>query len=53
MTQATSGTFAGVLQGRVGWRCRAAGLSLICLLLPVVIAGQQSNAADPSSASAS
>ena len=47
MTKAASETFAGGLQARVGGRCRVAGLSLVCLLLPVGIAGQQSNAADP------
>ena len=47
MTKATSVRFAGGLQAGVGGCCRAAGLSLACLLLPVGIAGQGSNAADP------
>ena len=47
MTKAASDTFAGGLQARLGGRCRVAALSLVCLLLPVGIAGQQSNAADP------
>ena len=47
MTKAASDTFAKGLHARVGGRCRVAGLSLVCLLLPVGIAGQQSSAADP------